>query len=151
MIRLIFSVIMLISLVVGGTTGATDVEDMKDVYAAVETARLDGEQASSLMAEASGNTGDGNGEAALAQHEAKRAADDEYQDISHGNSGDNVVRLQERLAELGYYAGRINGKYDTETQKAVKRFQKDNGLGVDRTATGAFQAFLYSEEAQAAP
>lgn len=67
-----------------------------------------------------------------------------YTDISHGDKGDHVVRLQEKLKEYGYYNGKISGKYDTETEKAVKLFQKSNGLEVNGTATQAFQSFLFS-------
>lgn len=67
-----------------------------------------------------------------------------YTDISHGDKGDNVVRLQEKLKEFGYYSGKINGKYDTVTEKAVKLFQKNNGLTVNGTATQDFQVFLFS-------
>lgn len=40
-------------------------------------------------------------------------------------SGEDVVELQERLTELGYYAGRINGIFDETTCQAVKKLQKD--------------------------
>lgn len=74
-----------------------------------------------------------------------------YADISHGDKGENVIRLQEKLAEYGYYNGKISGKYDTETEKAVKRFQKENGLDVSGTATQDFQSFLYSQQADVLP
>jgi len=45
--------------------------------------------------------------------------------------GTDVVELQERLKELGFYLGEINGIYDQKVAQAVKEFQKDNGLAVD--------------------
>ena len=67
-----------------------------------------------------------------------------FTDISHGDKGDHVVKLQEALRDFGYYSGKISGKYDTATEKAVKMFQKNHGLEVNGTATQAFQRFLYS-------
>lgn len=67
-----------------------------------------------------------------------------FKDISHGDKGDDVVKLQETLQSYGYYNGKINGKYDTVTEKAVKLFQRDYGLEVNGIATRNFQAFLYS-------
>lgn len=39
-----------------------------------------------------------------------------------------VFELEERLAELGYHPGKVDGIFDQETEKAVKAFQKDTGL-----------------------
>jgi peptidoglycan hydrolase-like protein with peptidoglycan-binding domain len=39
-------------------------------------------------------------------------------DIERGVKGEEVSNIQEKLKELGYYSGRISGKFDTETQKA---------------------------------
>ena len=41
---------------------------------------------------------------------------------------DYVTWLQNRLKELGYYKGRVDGSFWTETSTAVKQFQKDRGL-----------------------
>ena len=45
--------------------------------------------------------------------------------LKSGDKGDDVQALQERLKELNYYSGKITGKYDEKTVKAVKEFQKD--------------------------
>ncbi len=42
-----------------------------------------------------------------------------------------VSIIQTRLTTLGYYTGSISGTYDTDTQTAVKAFQKANGLKAD--------------------
>lgn len=70
-----------------------------------------------------------------------------YTEISHGDKGDHVTRLQERLTELGYFSGKISGKYDTETEKAVKQFQKNNGLVSSGMATQELQELLFSSNA----
>ena len=67
-----------------------------------------------------------------------------YRELSHGDKGDEVIKLQEALKETGYYSGNINGKYDTLTEKAVKAFQKSNGLSGTGVATQETQLILYS-------
>lgn len=42
-------------------------------------------------------------------------------------------RLQQVLADLGYYDGEIDGKYEAATEAAVKSFQEAEGLVVDGT------------------
>ena len=49
-----------------------------------------------------------------------------------GFKGSESVReLQRRLKELGYYKGSIDGDFGENTEKAVKEFQKANGLDAD--------------------
>ena len=59
----------------------------------------------------------------------------QYEELDRGSKGNAVSDVQERLKELGFYTGSINGKYDTETQKAFKQFEKNNGLVSDGKAT----------------
>ena len=73
-----------------------------------------------------------------------------YVDLTRADKGDAVVLLQQRLAELGYYSGQAHGKYDSQTQKAVKMFEKANGLRNDGAASAEDQAVLYSDTAIAA-
>jgi L,D-transpeptidase ErfK/SrfK len=46
-------------------------------------------------------------------------------------AGPDVERVQRQLEALGYYRGPINGRYDTVTAEAVKRFQQDRGVTAD--------------------
>ena len=48
-----------------------------------------------------------------------------------GFQGDAVRTVQKKLKELGYYTGSIDGDFGKETDKAVKAFQKANGLTPD--------------------
>ena len=41
------------------------------------------------------------------------------------------TRVQQKLKELGYYNGAIDGIIGTQTVTAIKNFQRDNGLTVD--------------------
>ncbi|NLW58745.1 MAG: peptidoglycan-binding protein [Firmicutes bacterium] len=51
--------------------------------------------------------------------------------LTEGDRGQDVRQLQALLAELGLYAGAVNGEYDLLTQEAVKCFQKAYRLAVD--------------------
>ncbi|AZR73616.1 cell wall hydrolase [Anoxybacter fermentans] len=51
--------------------------------------------------------------------------------LKYKNEGPDVAILQFRLQEAGYYHGRIDGIFGKMTEKAVREFQKDNGLIVD--------------------
>ena len=61
---------------------------------------------------------------ALAQH----ASADLYK---KGSSGPTVSEIQTRLKNWGYYSGSVDGVYGSQTEKAVRWFQKKNGLQVD--------------------
>ena len=48
-----------------------------------------------------------------------------------GFQGESVRTVQRKLKELGYYTGSVDGDFGAETEKAVKAFQKANGLSAD--------------------
>ena len=48
-----------------------------------------------------------------------------------GDKGDAVKKVQKRLKELGYFTASVDGDFGDATQKAVKSFQKNNGLTND--------------------
>ena len=48
-----------------------------------------------------------------------------------GASGSMVREIQTRLKAWGYYSGSVDGMYGSQTEKAVRYFQKSNGLSVD--------------------
>lgn len=54
-----------------------------------------------------------------------------YPTLRLGNTGEAVRILQNRLSNLMYYNGEINGTFDTQTQNAVKTFQINNNLSSD--------------------
>lgn len=47
------------------------------------------------------------------------------------DTGPEVRRLQQRLAELTLYGGPIDGVFGVQTEAAVAQFQRQAGLGVD--------------------
>lgn len=52
------------------------------------------------------------------------------QDINYGAFGPAVQSVQERLAQLGYYPGPIDGEYGPDLQQAVWAFKEVQGLPV---------------------
>ena len=66
-----------------------------------------------------------------------------YRQIEKGDKGDSVTRLQQRLAELGYYHGEVDGRFGNQTEDAVKRFQYYNGLSRDGIAGRKTLTILY--------
>ena len=73
---------------------------------------------------------------------------EEYLLLKSGAFGLEVRKLQGRLAELGYYAGGMDGIYGETTVEAVKAFQRNNGLSGDGQAGAQTQSKLYSSSAR---
>ncbi len=48
-----------------------------------------------------------------------------------GSSGEEVKRVQNKLKELGYYGGKVDGIYGSGTKNAVTKFQKSVGISSD--------------------
>ena len=67
--------------------------------------------------------------------------------LHNGSQGEKVWQLQERLKELGYYTGEVDGQFGPGTREAVVMFQKKNGLDADGLAGEETQRVLYSEDA----
>ena len=68
-------------------------------------------------------------------------------DLGRGSTGPEVLDLQHRLSDLGYYSGDPDGKYDTSTIGAVKKAQKDMGLAQTGIASDSMLEVLYSADA----
>jgi N-acetylmuramoyl-L-alanine amidase len=52
----------------------------------------------------------------------------------YGSSGQEVVDIQSKLYNWGYYSGPVDGLYGYNTYSAVRQFQYKNGLSVDGVA-----------------
>ncbi len=70
-----------------------------------------------------------------------------YPTLSKGDEGSAVLKLQQRLYDLGYLSGERDGKYGAQTQTAVKLFQQDAGLEVTGIADPQTIAILLSDDA----
>ena len=74
--------------------------------------------------------------------------------LQKGDKGDAVTALQQRLKDLGYYSGTVDGDFGGGTQEAVRFFQQQNGLDVDGVCGPGTMAAVFAEtapRAQATP
>ena len=67
-----------------------------------------------------------------------------YRPLRVGSEGDDVKELQTRLMELGYYKGKISGRYLDGTKSGIQRFQENNGLTATGVADPDTQEALFS-------
>ena len=51
--------------------------------------------------------------------------------LRKGYTGADVIAVQQKLKELGFYSGSVDGVYGTGSIAAVKKFQQQNGLTAD--------------------
>ena len=70
--------------------------------------------------------------------------------LRSGSRGSEVKELQQRLKDLGYYTGSIDGVYGSGTIKAVLAFQERNRPTVDGVAGPSTLKTLYSSAAKRA-
>ncbi len=59
-----------------------------------------------------------------------------------GSQGQEVINIQTRLKNWGYYSGSVDGIYGSKTVAAVKEFQRKNGLTADGIAGAATLAAI---------
>ncbi len=71
--------------------------------------------------------------------------------IKKGDDGDNVILLQLRLRDLGYYNYKITGFFGDFTATAVRDFQKENGITADGIAGSKTLDAMYSNSAKRKP
>lgn len=71
--------------------------------------------------------------------------------LKYGMTSNDVVKLQQRLKELGYFSASCTGYFGTITLSAVKSFQKDNSLDVDGIAGPKTLNALFEKDAEAKP
>ena len=69
--------------------------------------------------------------------------------LEKGNTGYEVIALQTRLFELGYYEKEVVDYYGNGTYNALRAFEKAFGLTADGIASAEDQQALYSSEAAA--
>lgn len=57
-----------------------------------------------------------------------------YAVSKYGSTGNEVRQIQQKLRDLGYYKGSVDGIYGSQTQSAVLQFQKSVGITADGIA-----------------
>ena len=84
--------------------------------------------------------------------ETNVTAKEDYEELSIGSQGDSVITLQERLIELGFTVGEVDGIFGKKTESAVKAFQELNELEITGIVGEKTYECLYSEDViQATP
>ena len=73
-----------------------------------------------------------------------------FTSYKNGDTGSEVRKLQQRLKTLGYLDGAVDGDFGDATEKAVKAFQRNNGLTADGKAGEYTLDKLYSSSAKPA-
>ncbi|MCH5317735.1 MAG: spore cortex-lytic enzyme [Eubacterium sp.] len=84
----------------------------------------------------------GAGTAGLAAYELYYKDESVYVTSKYGSTGDEVRKIQQKLADLGYSVGSVDGIYGQRTQNAVKAFQRNVGLTSDGIAGPATLLYL---------
>lgn len=74
-----------------------------------------------------------------------------YTTVSKGDEGNDVLKLQNRLYELGFLTGDRDGVFGSKTQTAVKLFQESAGINASGIADNETQQKLYGDDAPYAP
>ncbi len=67
--------------------------------------------------------------------------------LKAGDKGEAVKILQINLRDTYYYKGKITGKYDVYTVRAVKNFQQSIGITADGKAGKKTKTYLYNRSA----
>ncbi|MBR7188701.1 MAG: peptidoglycan-binding protein [Clostridia bacterium] len=102
-----------------------------------------------------GGVGDAEPEPAAAEDEPEAAPEAEleasaYDTLQKGSKGDAVRAMQQRLKDLDYLSGTVDGDFGKGTAKAVSAFQTNAGLEATGIADAATQEALFAEDAPGA-
>lgn len=81
---------------------------------------------------------------------SQSTAEPVYTELARGAKGEEVRLLQQRLKDLGYLTGTVDGDFGGQTERAISAFQNQHDLLVTGVADVAMQKLLYSNAAQQA-
>lgn len=65
-----------------------------------------------------------------------------FRDLKSGMYGADVMEIQKKLKELGFFSGNPNGKFGIETEKAVQKYCKANGIYSRKTIDVNLQKYM---------
>ncbi len=86
--------------------------------------------------------------ALLISDTAVKKSDDPLTNILvRGDHGTEVEEMQDRLKYYGYYTGKVDGSFGSQTENAVRAFQAKNGLKVDGKIGEDTRSLLRSNDA----
>ncbi len=66
-------------------------------------------------------------------------------EITKKSKKDEIVRLQQKLSDMGYYTGKVNGAFSKQLTEAVATAQEALGLQPTGIADSDFQYALFQE------
>lgn len=75
----------------------------------------------------------------------KFGANGQYQVYRYKPKTGQAYDIQQKLQDMGYYDGEVDGKLGPVSQAAVKRYQEDNGLLADGIAGKKTKAKLFAQ------
>ncbi len=132
------------------TKSEVEASDMSNVVSEPEAAGTSMEGAGQIAPEGS----DASAEALSVATEA--GADSSIESDSAGEpaavvpkrpqAGGDVVWIQQRLKDLGYYSGPVDGDAGGATRQAIKDYQSDQGLTVTGRPTSELQDFMWRND-----
>ncbi len=103
-----------------------------------------------VQAAGNGNASSGNDASSGNGSSSDSSASGLNRTLRRGYTGSDVTKVQNRLKELGYYTGKVDGVYGLGSMAAVKAFQQNNGLYADGLAGTKTFDKLFSSGAVAA-
>ena len=65
-----------------------------------------------------------------------------FRNLKSGMYGSDVKVIQERLKQLGFFKGNANGKFGSETEKAIQNYCRANNLYVRKTISIELQQHM---------
>ena len=65
-----------------------------------------------------------------------------YAVSKYGSTGNEVKTLQQKLKDLGFYKGSVDGIFGSQTQTAVRNFQRSVGITADGIAGSTTLLYL---------
>lgn len=65
-----------------------------------------------------------------------------FRNLKSGMYGSDVLEIQKKLAKEGYFTSVINGKFGSETEKAIQAYCKTNFLYVRKTIDEELQKHM---------
>ena len=110
----------------------------------------DGENGDSSAIEPSSNSSDPDSSSepsSSSSSDASTTSGSSDSDLKVGAKGDDVLKLQKRLAELGYFVLEPTGEFGEGTEQALMNFQLYNGLLATGVANAETIKTLYSSSA----
>ncbi len=63
--------------------------------------------------------------------------------VAPAYNSEDVIWIQRRLQELGYYAGSVDGRAGKGTREAVRAYQRDQDITVDGRPTAELREYMW--------